>query len=94
MLSDFVKYMNSNDEYIGWTAWAAGPFWGSNSACCTDSKQWGSLEPTSKAADGSPGLYETVWLKVIQPLVPKQLAWSGISSVNGGPLSEKPGSGS
>ncbi|KAF2709219.1 glycoside hydrolase family 5 protein [Pleomassaria siparia CBS 279.74] len=91
MLSDMIKYMASNDVYIGWTAWAAGPFWGSNSACCTDSKQWGSLEPASKAADGGPGLYETLWLKVIQPLVPKQLVWSGISSVNGGIVSTKPG---
>ncbi|ORX97100.1 glycoside hydrolase family 5 protein [Clohesyomyces aquaticus] len=90
MLTEFIKYMDSNDVYIGWTAWAAGPFWGSASACCTDSKQWGSLEPTSKAADGSPGLYQTVWLKVIQPLVPKQLVWSGISSVSGGKLSTKP----
>jgi endoglucanase len=90
MLSDLIKYMDTNEVYIGWTAWAAGPFWGSNSACCTDSKQWGSLEPSSKAADGSPGLYETVWKKTIQPLVPKQLVWNGTSSVNGGALSPKP----
>ncbi|KAF2179216.1 glycoside hydrolase family 5 protein [Zopfia rhizophila CBS 207.26] len=90
MLTDMIKYMDANDVYIGWTAWAAGPFWGSNSACCTDQKQWGSLEPTSKASDGSAGLYETVWLKTIQPLVPKQLVWSGISSVNGGTASAKP----
>ncbi|KAF2248039.1 glycoside hydrolase family 5 protein [Trematosphaeria pertusa] len=90
MLTDFINYMDKNDVYIGWTAWAAGPFWGSNSACCTDSKQWGSLEPTSKASDGSPGLYETVWLKTLQPLVPKQLVWSGMSSVNGGNLTTKP----
>ncbi|KAF2471899.1 glycoside hydrolase family 5 protein [Lindgomyces ingoldianus] len=90
MLTDFIKYMDANDVYIGWTAWAAGPFWGSASACCTDSKQWGSLEPTSKASDGSPGLYETVWLKTIQPLVPKQLVWSGMSSVKGGTVTTKP----
>ena len=28
MLSDMVKYMDRNEVYIGWTAWAAGPFWG------------------------------------------------------------------
>ncbi len=31
-----------------------GPFWGTNSPCCTDSQQWGSLEPGSKAAGGGP----------------------------------------
>jgi endoglucanase len=82
-VQELIKYMAANDEYIGWTAWAAGPFWGSNSPCCTDSEQWGSLEPGSTAADGSPGLYETVWIKEIQPLVPKTLQKSGISSVNG-----------
>lgn len=81
--------MSDNEEYIGWTAWAAGPFWGPNSPCCTDSNQWGSLEPGSKAVNGSPGLYETVWLKVMQAFVPKKLQWEGISSVNGGALSAK-----
>lgn len=59
-LEGMLGYMRDNPEYIGWTAWAAGPFWGTNSACCTDSKQWGSLEPGSKASDGGPGMYETV----------------------------------
>ncbi|KAH8682958.1 glycoside hydrolase family 5 protein [Tricladium varicosporioides] len=89
-LTDMLNYMSSNPEYIGWTAWAAGPFWGTNSACCTDSAQWGSLEPGSKASDGSPGMYETVWLKTIQPLLPKKLVWSGMSSVKGGALTTKP----
>ncbi len=82
-VSDMVNYMAQNDVYIGWTAWAAGPFWGTNSACCTDSKQWGSLEPGSLAADGSPGMYTTVWLKEIQPLLPTTLQKSGISNING-----------
>jgi len=86
-ITDMVNYMAQNDVYIGWTAWAAGPFWGTNSPCCTDSAQWGSLEPGSTAADGSPSLYTTVWLKLIQPLLPTTLVKSGISSV-------KPGSGS
>jgi endoglucanase len=54
-ITDLINYMADNEEYIGWTAWAAGPFWGPNSACCSDGGQWGSLEPGSLAADGSPG---------------------------------------
>ncbi|KUJ12934.1 cellulase-domain-containing protein [Mollisia scopiformis] len=81
-ITDMVNYMAENDVYIGWTAWAAGPFWGTNSACCSDSMQWGSLEPGSTAADGSPGMYTTVWLKEIQPLLPTTLVKSGISSLN------------
>ena len=53
-VTDIINYMAENDEYIGWTAWAAGPFWGTYSPCCADSGQWGSLEPGSLAADGSP----------------------------------------
>jgi endoglucanase len=87
MLTDMINYMAENPEYIGWTAWAAGPFWGTAAPCCSDSAQLGSLEPGSKAAGGAPSLYDTVWVPTIQPLVPKELQWSGISSVNGGPLS-------
>ncbi|KAI8630304.1 glycoside hydrolase family 5 protein [Xylariaceae sp. FL1651] len=86
MLTDMLNYMAANDEYIGWTAWAAGPFWGPYSPCCVDSAQFGSLEPGSTAADGSPGLYETVFLPVFKPLVPAMLQWSGTASVNGGAL--------
>ncbi|KAI1127883.1 glycoside hydrolase family 5 protein [Nemania abortiva] len=87
MLEDMINYMATNEEYIGWTAWAAGPFWGPNSPCCTDSLQYGSLEPGSTAGDGSPGLYETLWLPVYQPLIPEELQWSGKASVEGGELS-------
>jgi endoglucanase len=83
-LSDIINYMSDNDVYIGWSAWAAGPFWGPNSACCSDSQEWGSLEPGTTAVDGSPGMYETVWLAEIQPLLPKTLVKSGISSLSGG----------
>ena len=83
-VTDIIDYMAQNDVYIGWTAWAAGPFWGTNSACCSDSKQWGSLEPGSLAADGSPGMYTTVWLEEIQLLLPSTLQKSGMSSLNGG----------
>ncbi|KAK6068382.1 cellulase [Seiridium cupressi] len=89
MLPDILNYMSDNPEYIGWTAWAAGPFWGSNSPCCTNSTLLGSLEPGSTAADGNPGLYDTVWLDVIQPLVPSELQWSGPASVAGGELTSK-----
>lgn len=87
MLEDMITYMADNEEYIGWTAWAAGPFWGPNSPCCTDSLQWGSLEPGSTAGDGTPGLYDTVWLPVYQPLIPAELQRSGRASVHGGRLS-------
>lgn len=81
-MSDIINYMSDNPQYIGWTAWAAGPFWGTSSPCCTDQAHWGSLEPGSIAADGTPGLYETVWLKMIQSLVPKTtLVWNGMSSL-------------
>jgi endoglucanase len=54
-LTDIINYMADNEEYIGWTAWAAGPFWGTASPCCTSSASYGSLEPGSLASDGSPG---------------------------------------
>jgi endoglucanase len=82
-VTDIINYMAENDEYIGWTAWAAGPLWGKNSPCCSDSLQWGSLEPGSTAADGSPGMYEGVWVDEIQPLLPTTLQQNGISNVNG-----------
>ena len=67
---------------------SAGPLWGSYNACCENSETWGSLEPGSLASDGSPGMYTTVWLQEIEPLLPTTLQTSGMSSVNG------PGSGS
>ena len=70
-------------EYIGWTAWAAGPLWGTSAPCCNDGVPLGSLEPGSRAGDGSPGLYYTVWEKDIEPLLPRNLQRNGISSVNG-----------
>jgi endoglucanase len=80
---DIINYMAENPVYIGWTAWAAGPLWGSSSPCCSDGALWGSFEPDSLASDGSPGFYETVWLKEIEPLLPSGLQRSGISNVNG-----------
>ncbi|KIM98529.1 glycoside hydrolase family 5 protein [Oidiodendron maius Zn] len=81
-ITGIIDYMAQNDVYIGWSAWAAGPLWGSYSACCANSEQWGSLEPGSTASDGSPGMYTTVWLDEIQPLLPSTLQKTGISSVN------------
>ncbi|TVY27073.1 Endoglucanase [Lachnellula hyalina] len=88
-ITELANYMAQNEEYIGWTAWAAGPLWGTNSPCCGDGNAWGSLEPGSVAADGSPGFYTTVWERDIQPLVPRVLQWSGVSSVQGGGLTMK-----
>ena len=82
-LKDIIDYMAQNPEYIGWTAWAAGPLWSIFSPCCTDSQQFGSLEPGSTARDGGPSLYTTVWQPVIEPLLPNTLQKSGISSING-----------
>lgn len=89
LLTEMLNYMADNEEYIGWTAWAAGPFWGTNSPCCTDSAQLGSLEPGSKAANGGPSLYDSVWMPVFQPLVPEKLQWSGKASIEGGELTTK-----
>lgn len=77
MLTEALQYMQNYTNYIGWTMWAAGPLWGDNSPCCTSSGLYGSLEPGSTAADGGPSLYETVWLKVMEPLLPKTLQWFG-----------------
>ncbi|KAF8865727.1 glycoside hydrolase [Acephala macrosclerotiorum] len=52
-MADIIKQTHN-------TAWAAGLLWGTSSPCCTDQAHWGSLEPGSTAADGTPGLYETV----------------------------------
>jgi endoglucanase len=83
-VTDILNYMATNDVYIGWTAWAAGPMWGTRSPCCNDNKDFGSLEPGSTASDGSPGLYTTLWVNQIQKLLPTTLVWSGMSSVTGG----------
>lgn len=88
LLKQALNYMHDNPEYIGWTAWAAGPLWGQYSPCCDNYSNNGSLEPGSTSAGGGPGFYQEVWQKVFQPKLPlKQLQRSGISSVNGGPTS-------
>jgi endoglucanase len=67
-VTDIINYMTQKDVYIGWSAWAAGSLLGSNSACCADSEQWGSLELRSMAVDA--GMYTSTWLKEIEPLLP------------------------
>ncbi|KAH8890052.1 cellulase-domain-containing protein [Thozetella sp. PMI_491] len=89
MLNQLLDYMAANEEWIGWTAWAAGPFWGDASPCCTDQAHLGSLEPGSKAVGGAPSLYDTVWVPTIAKKVPAKLQWSGPASVKGGRLSTK-----
>ncbi|RDB15906.1 Endoglucanase 1 [Hypsizygus marmoreus] len=42
-IDDMLKYLATNDVYIGWSIWAAGPLWGTNSPCCGPTT--GSLEP-------------------------------------------------
>lgn len=82
-VTNIINYMADNDVYIGWSAWAAGPLWGDNSPCCSNSETWGSLEPGSLASDGTPGMYEGVWVEEIQPLLPTTLQMSGLSNING-----------
>ncbi|MCJ1477116.1 hypothetical protein MMC13_005787 [Lambiella insularis] len=82
-IDELITYLDLNDEYIGWSAWAAGPLWDVYSPCCTDGARYGSLEPGSTAADGEPGLYYTVWQRAIEQLVPADLVRHGMSSVNG-----------
>lgn len=54
-IDGLVNYLADSEEYIGCSAWPAGPLWGTNSPCCTSGIQYGSLEPGSVASDGSPG---------------------------------------
>lgn len=125
MIAELINYLGANDEYIGWSAWAAGefllslpsfsaslspwcllsprdkfademlppkttgPLWGTYSPCCEDGGQDGSLEPGSVSSNGSPGMYITVWLAAIQPLLPSRLQWNGPASIHGGPLTSK-----
>jgi endoglucanase len=53
-LGQLLDYMAQNEEYVGWTAWAAGPLWGQSSPCCTDGAREASLEPGVPAAGGGP----------------------------------------
>ncbi|KAG8711114.1 hypothetical protein FRC09_020766, partial [Ceratobasidium sp. 395] len=80
MLKELLDYLAANDVYIGWTAWAAGPLWGTFRSCCGDDT--GNLEPGTKAGNGSlPGGYDTIWAKAIRPKIPTTtLKRTGIST--------------
>ncbi|QRV82648.1 Cellulase (glycosyl hydrolase family 5 protein) [Ceratobasidium sp. AG-Ba] len=81
MLQETLDYLAANDVYIGWTAWAAGPLWGTFRSCCGDDS--GNLEPGTKAGNGSlPGGYDTIWANGVRPKIPKTLKRSGISGLN------------
>lgn len=79
-VEDLLQYLAANDAYIGWSAWAAGPFWGTADACC--GPDTGNLEPGTLTTDGTPGAYDTVWATAIKPNVPSALKKSGISSLS------------
>ncbi|KAK7052626.1 glycoside hydrolase family 5 protein [Favolaschia claudopus] len=80
-VSDLLEYMASNDVYIGWAAWAAGPFWGTNTACC--GADTGSLEPGQNNDLGQPDAFSTVWANAIRPNIPvADLKRSGVSSLS------------
>ncbi|KAF8745857.1 Cellulase (glycosyl hydrolase family 5), partial [Rhizoctonia solani] len=71
-IKEMLNYLAANDEYIGWTGWAAGPLWGTFRSCCGDDS--GNLEPGTKAGNGSiPGGYETTWANGFRPSIPKTL---------------------
>ncbi|KAJ7674044.1 endoglucanase 1 [Mycena polygramma] len=79
-VDDLVKYLAANNEWIGWTIWAAGPLWGPNSPCC--GADTGSLEPGQLNDLGQPDAFSTVWANAIRPNIPTDLKRSGISSLN------------
>ncbi|KAF8998235.1 endoglucanase 1 [Cyathus striatus] len=79
-IDDMLTYLAANDEYIGWSIWAAGPFWGTNSPCC--GADTGSLEPGNVNDMGAPNAFSTVWPAAVRPNIPKNLKRSGTSSLS------------
>jgi endoglucanase len=79
-IDDLVKFMADNNEWIGWSIWAAGPIWGTASPCC--GPDTGSLEPGDLNDLGEPNAFTTVWAQAIRPNIPKNLKKNGISSLN------------
>jgi len=81
LVPQMLEYLAANDVYIGWTAWAAGPLWGTNSGCC--GPEVGSLEPGQLSIDGGPNGYTTLWEAVIQQTIDiPNLKRSGTSSLS------------
>ncbi|KAG6876248.1 hypothetical protein C0992_000352 [Termitomyces sp. T32_za158] len=72
MIDEMLNYMKDNDEYIGWSIWAAGPrfstVWGTSSPCC--GADTGSLEPGMLNDEGQPNAFDTVWANAIRPNIP------------------------
>jgi len=79
-MNDMLEYLADNDEYIGWSIWAAGPFWGTFSPCC--GADTGSLEPGNLNDLGQPNAFSTVWPAAVRPNIPKNLKRSGLSTLN------------
>ncbi|KAJ7075923.1 endoglucanase 1 [Mycena belliarum] len=79
-VDDLVKYLAANDEWIGWSIWAAGPIWGTSSPCC--GPDTGSLEPGAVNDMGQPDAFSTVWATSIRPNIPTHLKRDGISSLS------------
>ncbi|KAF8198476.1 endoglucanase 1 [Pholiota molesta] len=78
-IDDMLSYLSANDVYIGWSIWAAGPIWGTNSPCC--GADTGSLEPGNLNDLGQPNAFQTVWAQAVRPNIPKTLKRNGISSL-------------
>ncbi|KAJ8092754.1 hypothetical protein PM082_007083 [Marasmius tenuissimus] len=80
MVDELLSYLDANDVWIGWTAWAAGPFWGPFSPCC--GADTGSLEPGVLNSLGEPNAFETVWTPSMKPhVIPEDLKKNGTSSL-------------
>ncbi|KAL0576560.1 hypothetical protein V5O48_005424 [Marasmius crinis-equi] len=80
MVDELLSYLDVNDVWIGWTAWAAGPFWGQFSPCC--GADTGSLEPGATNDLGQPNAFETVWTPSMKPhIIPGDLKRDGVSSL-------------
>ncbi|KAF4616373.1 hypothetical protein D9613_008260 [Agrocybe pediades] len=79
-IDDMLSYLAANDEYIGWSIWAAGPIWGTASPCC--GADTGSLEPGMLNDLGQPDAFTTVWSQAVRPNIPKNLKRAGVSSLS------------
>ena len=67
-IDDMLTYLAENDEYIGWSIWAAGPIWGTASPCC--GPDTGSLEPGNVDDLGLPNAFYSLWPASVRPNIP------------------------
>ncbi|KAF8908490.1 endoglucanase 1 [Gymnopilus junonius] len=79
-IDTMLDYLATNDVYIGWSIWAAGPIWGTSAPCC--GADTGSLEPGQLNDLGQPDAFTTVWANAVRPNIPKNLKRSGVSSLS------------